>query len=96
MLYNKENYILIDRDDPQGLRVATAIVKALLKEPIKPGMWGRIRDKWDDLTDPDDPESSAYDVLNKKKWGLKPNRGPKTTIATKIGAKIDKALGLGN
>ena len=56
MLYNKDRYTLIDRETPEGKKVATAIVRALLKEPIKPGMWSRLKDKWDELTDPDDPE----------------------------------------
>ena len=34
MLYNKDRYILIDRETPEGKKVATAIVRALLKEPL--------------------------------------------------------------
>ena len=34
MLYNKDRYTLIDRETPEGKKVATAIVRALLKEPI--------------------------------------------------------------
>ena len=30
MLYNKDRYILIDRETPEGKKVATAIVRAVL------------------------------------------------------------------
>lgn len=93
MLYNKDRYILIDKETPEGKKVATAIVRALLKEPIKPGMWSKLKDKWDDLTDPDDPQSAGYAALNRKNLGMNPARGPISTILTKGAAKVDQALG---
>ena len=57
MLYNKDRYTLIDRER-EGKKVATAIVRALLQEPPT-GMWSRLKDKWDELTDPDDPHRYA-------------------------------------
>ena len=92
MLYNKDRYTLIDRETPEGKKVATAIVRALLKEPVKPGMWSRLKDKWDDLTDPDDPQSAGYAALNQRNLGLEPARGPVSTLLTKGAAKGDQAI----
>ena len=93
MLYNKDRYTLIDRETPEGKKVATAIVRALLKEPIKPGMWSRLKDKWDELTDPDDPQSAGYAALNRKNLGMNPARDSISTILTKGAAKVDQAIG---
>ena len=93
MSYNKDRYILIDRETPEGKKVATAIVRALLKEPIKPGMWTRLKDKFADLADPDDPASAGYAALNQRNLGMEPARGPISTILTKGAAKVDQAIG---
>ena len=92
MLYNKDRYTLIDRETPEGKKVATAIVRALLKEPIKPGMWSKLKDKWDELTDPDDPQSAGYAALNRKNLGMNPARDSISTILTKGAAKGDQAI----
>ncbi len=93
MLYNKDRYILINQETPEGKKVATAIVRALLKEPDKPGMWSRLKDKFADLADPDDPTSAGYAALNQKGILGKPARGPISTILTKGAAKVDQAVG---
>ena len=93
MLYNKDRYLLIDRETPEGKKIATAIVRALLKEPMKPGMWSRFKDKVADLADPDDPTSAGYAALNQKNLGMEPARGPISTILTKGAAKVDQAIG---
>ena len=93
MLYNKDRYILINQETPEGKKIATAIVRALLKEPDKPGLWSRFRDKMADLADPDDPTSAGYAALNQKGILGKPARGPISTILTKGAAKVDQAIG---
>ena len=55
-------------------------------------MWSRLKDKWDDLTDPDDPQSAGYAALNRKNLGMNPARGPISTILTKGAAKGDQAI----
>ena len=56
-------------------------------------MWTRLKDKFADLADPDDPASAGYAALNQRNLGMEPARGPISTILTKGAAKVDQAIG---
>jgi hypothetical protein len=90
ILFNKTTYIKIDPTEPEGKKISTAIVNALLKQPPKLGLIGKMKDKLGNLTDPDDPTSSAYTVTSN------PNaaRGAASTLLTRGAGKLDKMLGL--
>lgn len=85
MAYSKDEYQLINTDEPEGKKVASAIVKAVLAEPKdKPGIFTKMKDKFDKLTDPDDPTSAGYNTLQRKGAA----RGPLATMATKLASRI--------
>ena len=88
LLFNKTTYIKIDPSEPEGKKISTAIVNALLKEPPKTGLIGKMKDKLGNLVDPDDPTSSAYNITSNPKAA----RGPLATAVTRGVARATNSL----
>ena len=82
---------LVRVDDKQ---LTTAIVNAKDAENRSPGMIDKIKGKFADLVDPNDPTSDAYDILSREKnAGFKTNTDKISVPLIKGASKLGKGAG---